>query len=156
MPRRVISAPTAGRASLLAGELDRSRCRRRDADQRLEQGRLAGAVAAEQRHDLVLAQRRTRRSLQDMALAVERVDVLDGEQRRRACAADARRRGDSARRARADVDLLHLGVRCARHRPLPSTSTSPSFMTVTSVGDLEHAVDVVLDEQHRQCPPRAT
>ena len=44
----------AARCSL-AAERDRAARRRRDADHRLQQRRLAGAVAAEQRHDLVLA-----------------------------------------------------------------------------------------------------
>ena len=33
---------------------------------------------------------------------------------------------------------------------LPSTSTSPSFITVTASAEREDAVDVVLDQQHRQ------
>ena len=54
MPRRAISAD--GRPTgILAQELDRPGLRPRNADQALQQGRLAGAVAPEQRDDLALA-----------------------------------------------------------------------------------------------------
>ena len=47
---------------------------RRDPDQRLQQRRLAGAVAAEQRDDLVVMQREVD-IVENMALAVERIDI---------------------------------------------------------------------------------
>ena len=53
--------------------------RRRDADDRLQQRRLAGAVAPEQRDDLVLVHVE-RHVAQDVALAVERVDAGEAEQ----------------------------------------------------------------------------
>ena len=121
---------------------------RRDADQRLQQRRLAGAVAAEQRDDLVLVQREAD-IVEDVALAVEGVDVVERQQR-----VDARRRSRAAcaataRRAGADIDLLHLG---AGARVLDrAVEQHPAFVHDRDVvGELEHPVDVVLDQQHRQ------
>ena len=60
--------------SSLGRERDRSARGRRDTDHRLQQRRLAGAVAAEQRDDLVLVQREGD-VVEDVALAVERIDI---------------------------------------------------------------------------------
>ena len=115
---------------LAPGELDAPRGRRQQAGERLEQGRLARAVAPEQRDDLALAHVE-RGVVQDVALAVERVDAL--EARAAAARARPRRPGRAAgdgRRAAAGVDLLH--ARSARTSSgVPAISTSPWFITVT-------------------------
>ena len=121
MPRRAISADGRPRG-LLARERDRAGLRRGDPDQRLEQCRLAGAVAAEQCDDLVLVHVE-RDVVEDVALAVEGVDLVDAEQRRR------RRRGARLGRQRggagADIDLAHLGDRCAHPRPCRRPAPCP-------------------------------
>ena len=58
--------------------LDRAGRRRHQPGQRLQQRGLAGAVAAEQRHDLAFAHVE-RRVVEDVALAVERVDALEAQ-----------------------------------------------------------------------------
>ena len=67
--------------------------------------------------------------IEDVALAVERVDLVDREQRLGARRGGARLGGDR-RGAGADIDLAHLGI-VARVSTVPSTSTLPSFITVT-------------------------
>ena len=103
---RARSRPADGRRAPRPASVIVPRRGRRDADDRLQQRRLAGAVAAEQRHDLVLVHVEGDVA-QDVALAVEGVDA------RRARAAMRLARGAGARLlgermgARADVDLLH-------------------------------------------------
>ena len=109
------SAPTNCPISSLSAELDRSVRGRRDADQRLEQRRLAGAVAAQQRDDLVLVQREVD-VVEDVALAVERIDIVDRQQRVDAGGGLARACGDCGG-AGTDIDFLHLRAGCAHPRP---------------------------------------
>ena len=61
-----------------------------DADDRLQRRGLAGAVAAEQRHDLARLHVEAH-AVQDVALAVPAVEVAHGEQRRAAGPADVGR-----------------------------------------------------------------
>src|SRR4051794_3476602 len=93
---------------LSTGELDRAGFRWCNADQRLEQCRFARAVAAEQCDNLVLGDIERDR-VEDMAFAIERIDVVDAEQSR--CARSGwRRLGGNVRGARTDIDLAHLGI----------------------------------------------
>jgi hypothetical protein len=69
MPRRAISADGPG-------------CGRGDPNHGLQQRRFAGAVASEQGQDFVLAHVE-RDGVEDVALAVECVDLVDDEERRR-------------------------------------------------------------------------
>src|SRR3954471_16376219 len=92
----------------LAGEGDRAGLGRRDADQRLEQRGLAGTVAAEQRDDLILGNVKRDR-IDDVALAVKRVDLVDRKQRRGARRGRRRFCGEM-RSAGADVDLTDFRV----------------------------------------------
>ena len=118
---------------------------RHQAGERLQQRRLAGAVAAEQRHDLALAHVE-RRVVEDVALAVEGVDALEAQhlalaRRMRAAAGDRRRAG-------AGIDLLHARVGAhlvgrAGHQHLALVHHGDALR------EAEHAVDVVLDDQHR-------
>ena len=106
--------------------------------------RFAGAVAAEQRDDLVLAHVERDR-IEDVALAVERIDPSIASSVLGAGRGGARLGGD-VRGAGADIDLAHLGV-VARVSTVPSTSTRALVHHRDVVGDLEHPVDVVLDQQ---------
>ena len=127
MPLRAISRGGTPR-ELLARQHDATGLCADDADDRLQQRRLAGAVAAEQRDDLALVHRE-RRFLDDVALAVERVDAFDVEQQRRsrALGVAARLRGERGR-ARPDVHLAHrravarLGRACRRPERGPRSS----------------------------------
>ena len=134
---------------LLAGEPDRAGLGRRDADQRFQQRGFARAVAAEQRDDLVF-RHVERDRVEDVALAVEGVDLVDGEQR--ACTRRGRRHlcGDM-RGAGADVDLAHLGV-AARVLDAAVHQHGALVHHGDDIGDLEDAVDVVLDQQHGDLP----
>ncbi len=76
MPLRAIGRGGTPR-EIVAREQDAPALRGDDADDRLQQRRLAGAVAAEQRDDLVLVHLE-RRLHHDVALAVERVDACRG------------------------------------------------------------------------------
>ena len=130
MPLRALAAAERPR-EILAGQQDAPALRGDDADDRLQQRRLARAVAAEQRDDLVLVHLE-RRSHDDVTLAVERVDALEVEQQRR------------RPRARRDRAASRPAPRCpnrcrprappgfrARRRRVPSIRTLPSFITVT-------------------------
>ena len=132
---------------LRAAELDRAGGGRGDADQRFEQRRLAGAVAAEQRDDLVRFQVEGD-IVEDVALAVEGVDVVDLKQHVAAGRGFARLRGDM-RRAGADIDVLHF-LRGARILDRAVDQHLAVIHHRDMVGQAEHAVDVVLDQQHRQ------
>ena len=111
----------------VAQELDRPGLRPRNADRALQQGRFAGAVAPEQR-DLVLTDVEGH-GIEDVALAIERVDAVDREQLLRARRRGARP-GRDGRSAGADIDLRTLASLRATST-VPSTRTCPSFMTVT-------------------------
>src|SRR5213594_2649046 len=76
-PRDVIGRPAD---QLLAVEGDRAAPPADDAHHRLQRRRLARAVAAEQRHDLTGVHVEAD-AVQDVGLAVPRVQVADGEQR---------------------------------------------------------------------------
>ena len=122
--------------------------------QRLQQRRLARAVAAEQRHDLAFAHVE-RRVVEDVALAVEGVDAARSAAPARSRAAVRDAAGDG-RRAGAGVDLLHAPVGAhlvgrARHQHLALVHHRDPLR------EAEHAVDVVLDDQHRDAArPRSS
>ena len=131
----------------LVAQRDAAAGRCTDADQRLEQGRLARTIAAEQRHDFVVVQLETHVA-QDVALAVERVHALDAQQHAGLRRAGALDRGQRVR-AGADVDRLHLR-RIAR---IGDAAADQHFAVVHhghGVGERKDAVDVVFDQQHRQ------
>ena len=130
---------------ILAGDPDRARSGWSDADHRLQQRRLAGAVAAKQCHDFVLAHVE-RDGVEDVALAIEGVDLIDHQERRRLGRRGARLGGER-RGAGADIDLAHLGVVAGILGGAVDQHT-PFVHDGDMVGDLEHPVDVVLDEQH--------
>src|SRR5262249_5628836 len=106
--------------------------------------RLAGAVAAEQRHDFVLAHVE-RDGVEDVALAVEGVDLVDYQERGRPRRRDPRlggERGDT----RADIDLAHLGV-AARVLDRAVNEHLALLAARGVVGDREAGADVVFDQQ---------
>ena len=112
----------------------------------LEQGRLAGAVAAEQGDDLVVVQREID-VVEDVALAVEGIDIGD--------------RQHALVPAAVSPGLAATAMRRSRYRP-PALSGSSGIFDGTvnqhatfihdrdMVGELEHPVDVMLDQQHRE------
>ncbi len=131
-----------------ARQIDRARGRGNDADDRLQQRRLAGAVASKQRDDLVFVHGE-RCVAHDVALAVERVDVAQCQELRRArplgmAARLGRERGDAG----ADVDLLHR-LALPRVRGGAVDQHAPVVHHRHAIGQREHPVDVVLDQQHR-------
>src|SRR3954462_776111 len=130
---------------LLGSEPDRARGLGSDADQRLEQRRLAGPVAAEQRHDLVLTYVEGDVD-QDVALAVVGIHPRGGKKHRRLGGALARlcrqRHG-----AGADIDLLDARVRPGVLDGAVDEHTA-FVHDRDGIGDLEHPVYVVLDEEH--------
>ena len=133
---------------IVVPERDPAAARAGDPDDRLQQRRLAGAVAAEERDDLPLV-RDERGLAQDVALAVVRVHAVERQERGAfvgaIVAAGARR---EHRRARADVDFLH-GAAAARVVG-GAVDQHPAFVHHRhAVGEREHAIDVVLDQQHR-------
>ena len=84
---------------LLALEADRALARRGQPGDRAQRGRLAGAVGADQRHDLALLHRQ-RDALERLDVAVVGVDVLDLEQRHQLSRLPAWCRGRPRPRAR--------------------------------------------------------
>ena len=115
--------------------------------QRLQQRRLAGAVAAEQGDDLAFAHVE-RGVVQDMALAVEGVDALEAQHLRRTCSGFVAALMHDLGDAGAGVDLLHPAI--GAHRV--GRAGHQHFALVhhgDGVREAEHAVDVVLDDQHR-------
>ena len=111
----------------------------------LEQGGFAGTVAAEQGDDLALAHVE-RGVVEDVALAVEGVDLGDVQEGPRLGGRGARTAGDR-RRAGAGVDLLHapvaahgLGRTAHQHLALAHDGNH--------VRERQHAVDIVLHDQH--------
>ena len=118
---------------LAALEGDRAGALLDDAHDRLQRRRLAGAVAAQQRHQLAAADLEAH-AVQDVRFAVPGLQAVDLEQ----C---------SQRMTRPDIGFDHGGI--LRHRAYgPSASTSPRASTVMvsrEVGDHGH---VVLDHQH--------
>ena len=111
----------------------------------LEGGSLAGAVAPKERDDLILTD--TERDIvQHVALAVERIDRVDIDDRRRSdgFAFDSRRR--SPDRAVAEVYPLQLRVR-ADLRGSTLGDHAALVHRRDAIGKLEHAVHVVLDQQ---------
>ena len=83
-----------------------------------------------------------------VALAVERVDILHGQQRLRLGGASTWL-GSDAGRTRSDINLLHLLARSGvLHR-----TVDKHFALVhhrDSIRDLKDAVDVMLNQKHRQ------
>ena len=102
------------RADLAAAERDRSGEAARHADQRVEQRRLAGAVAAQQRQRLALAQAEGHVGQHDGA-AVARGQVLDGQQVSHRGSRRDRRRARADRRRSPPARLRPAG----RRRPAP-------------------------------------
>ena len=144
MPRRAISADVSRAVSSPARRIEPV-SGDDDAGERLEQGRLAGAVAAEQRDDLVLGDIERHR-VEDVALAVERVDLVDGEQRCGACRRRRRLRLH-VRGPGADIDLAHARVvACGLDAAVDQHLAIVHHRD--DVGDLKDTVDVVLDQQH--------
>ena len=144
MPRRAMSG--AGRPAISRPSNSmRARGRRHQAGQRLQQRRLAGAVAAEQRDDFALAHVE-RGIVQDMALAVKRLTPSK-------CSTGSALA--IAHRAAADSG----GCRCRYRPPAPAGRRAPRRACRSSaprpgsspsrVGEAEHAVDVVFDDQDR-------
>src|SRR2546426_10015732 len=78
-PRNSIGGAAFDRSAV---EADPAGARRREADHRANQRRLPGAVAAEERHGLAGSDVQ-RHPVQDVAVAVVRVDVRDLEHRQR-------------------------------------------------------------------------
>ena len=102
----------AGQADQLMGpEADRARALLENAHDRLERGGLAGAVAAEQRHDLALAHGQVD-AVQHMRLAVEPVHGLEPQHVARALA--PLRHGRSPYRLRAPPDCPRPPHSCLR------------------------------------------
>jgi hypothetical protein len=95
---------------------------RHQAGERLQQRRLAGAVAAEQRDDLAFAHVQ-RGVVEDMALAVERVDALEAQHR--ALARRMRAAIGERRRAGAGIDLLHARIGTHFVRACPPSAPRP-------------------------------
>src|SRR6185369_2379203 len=92
---------------IAACEQDAPALRRDDPEDGLQQRRLAGAVAPEQRHDLVLVNLEGG-SHDDVALAVERADFIEVEDERaaRPLGVTAGPRGER-RGARPDINLAY-------------------------------------------------
>jgi hypothetical protein len=85
--------------------------------------------------------------VENVALAVKRVDMRCGQQRVDAGGGLARARGDFGR-AGADIDRLHLRARAGVLDR--AVEQYPAFIHDRDlIGELEHPVDVVLDQQHR-------
>src|ERR1700733_10674582 len=87
---------------------DRSARRWRDPDQRLEQRRLAGAVAPKQCYDLVFMESEAD-VIEDVALAIKSIDPIDRKEGRGAACGLARP-GGYLSCARPDIDFLHLAA----------------------------------------------
>ena len=113
----------------------------------LEGRGLAGAVAPKERDDLILTDAE-RDIVQHVALAIERIDCIDLDDRRRrdGCALYSRRRGPD--RAVAEVHPLQLRVR-ADLRGSALGDHAALVHRRDAIGKLEHAVHVVLDQQDR-------
>ena len=113
----------------------------------LEGRRLAGAVAAEERHDLVLADAK-RDVVQHVALAVERIDRVDLDDRRRVHFRALDPRCGRPDRAVAEIHALQLGV--GAHLARSAFGDHASLVhRGDAIGKLEDAIHVVLDEQDR-------
>ena len=128
-------------------QLDRSMRGRRDPDQCLQQGRLAGAIAPQKRDDLVFMQAEAD-IVENVALAVERIDSGCRQQRVDAGGGFARTRGNLGGTG-SDIDFLHFG---AGARILDrAVEQHPAFVHDGDlIGELKYPVDVVFDQQHRQ------
>ena len=106
-----------------------------------------------------------RHIVEDVALAVERVDPVERQQRLGARPRSARRPA-SAWAARADVDLLHALARSGRPRPCRRPARWPSFITVTasarrntrsmscSTSSTGMSTEMLLDQAHRRARAR--
>src|SRR5262249_23337764 len=95
--------------------------------QRLEQGRLAGAVTTQERDDLALAHVE-RRVMENVALAVEGVHLVETQDA--FSSASRRATPDRQRPAGASVDLLHAALAAdlfgrASHQHLPPLPHAP-------------------------------
>ena len=117
---------------LFPRERDRPGRGRRDADDALQQSRLPGAVASQQRHDLALAHVEAHVA-QDVALAVE---VLTRSATTSPLARRARQLAPASAAWPARFNLLHRGESRASARAVPDTV--PSF-SPDVVGEREHS-----------------
>ena len=117
----------AGASMLAAGEAHLARGRRHQAHDRLHRRRLAGAVAAEQRHHLA-GRRLERHAEQDVGAAVVGVQV----RRRRASISPARVRRDRPPAPRGSA-RTSAGVPSAISRPRSSTMMRSAWAKTTSM-----------------------
>ena len=128
MPRCAIRLD-ASVDDLAALEGDRALAPRHDAHDRPQRGRLAGAVAAEQRHDLA-GRDVERHAVQHVGFAVPGVEIAHGEER----GAGVRRGAAAARDGvRSGIGRSHVGLAPrrdastrARSRPRPALRRAPA------------------------------
>jgi hypothetical protein len=128
------------------GELDRAGARFQQSRNGLEQRRFARAIAPEQRNDFALPHFEAC-VMQDVALAVESVHLFKAQQLR-PFASSARHASRDWRRALAGVHLLNALVGAGLGRGAIHQDAA-LIHHCHLMGKAEYAVDVMLDDQHR-------